>query len=91
MSAQRRRIVRTDAFDRDFRAVRGRYPRAKDFLEGLLFYLERDPSVGCIWGSGPVWYLSSVGQAKGLPGLTVFYTFDDESVSLHCITEVAIL
>jgi hypothetical protein len=91
MSAQRHRIETTDTFDRDFKAVRGKYPRAKDFLEGLFFYLERDPTVGCHWGSGPVWYLSSVGEAKGLPGLTVFYTFDDERVTLHCITVVAIL
>jgi hypothetical protein len=91
MPAKRRQVVSTDAFDKDFKVARGKYPRVKEFLEGLLFYLERDPTVGCHWSSGPVWYLSSVGEAKGLPGLTVFYAFDDEKVTLHSIKWVAIL
>jgi len=54
----------------------------KGFVQdGARFVLERDPAQGCNWGG--IWALSSVGMAAGLPIVTLFYTFDEATATLH--------
>ena len=89
MPPQHRRIDQTDGFTNEFRAIRAKHPRAKEFLDGVLFILKRDPSEGYKWGS--LWSLSSVRGAADLPLLTVFYTFDDDRVTLCSIIESALM
>ncbi|MGH2361793.1 MAG: hypothetical protein ACRDGM_14785 [bacterium] len=89
MSRKLRRIVETDRFTREFRAIRAKHRRALEFLHGVRFILARDPSEGYEWGD--VWCLSSVRWATGLPLLTVFYTFDARSVRLLSIVEIALM
>lgn len=84
-----RKIVETSRFKKEFRAIRAKHPRATEFLDGARFVLERAPSQGYEWG--PVWCLSSVREARGLPLLMVLYTFDDETVTLHSIVETALM
>jgi len=84
-----RTIVPTDTFTRQFAALRAKHPRLDEFMDGVRFVLERDPSEGYQWGT--VWVLSSVGMALDLPLVSVFYTFDEESVRLHSIIEIALM
>lgn len=89
MAPPHRRIVQTERFVNEFKAIRAKHGRAKEFLSGVLFVLERDPSQGYKWGS--IWCLSSVGWAGRLPVLTIFYTFNDDRVWLHSIMEVVLM
>lgn len=85
----RRSIVFGGSFAEQVRAIRAKHPRVREFLDGVYFILERDPSVGGKWGS--LWFLSSVDEAAELPVVTLFYTFDDKKVILHSIIGLVIL
>lgn len=89
MSSKHRKIVETDRFTREFKAIRAKHPRASEFLDGVRFVVERDPSEGYEWGR--VWCLSSMNWARSLPVLTVFYTFDNQTVRLLSIVETALM
>lgn len=89
MSSKHRRIVETDQFTKEFKAIRAKHPRAAEFLDGVRFVVQRDPSEGYEWG--PVWCLCSVDWASDLPVLTIFYTFDNRSVRLLAIIETALM
>jgi len=86
---QKRGVVEDPKFTAEFKAISIKHPRAAEFLEGVRFILQRDPSAGYKWGD--IWCLSSVGWASGLPLMTVFYVFDDESVRLLSVIETALM
>ena len=83
------KINETKQFRDHYEAIRSKSPRVAEFLEGVRFILERDPSAGYHWGRG-IWCLSSV-HSPNLPLATIFYSFSAQEIRLLDIIEVVLM
>ena len=81
-----RRTVRHPNFTKTYGEIQGVFPRAKEFIEGIISLISRDPGLGDrIDGDGePVWMVASR-LGKGMIPVAVFYQFDRREINLLSI------
>lgn len=85
MAPKKWKIKQTDVFIAQLAELSKTTDVAEAFTIGVTVYLERDPHCGCQWGP-KIWYLSSM-----IDVLTIFYTFDDTTVTLHEIVQTLLM
>lgn len=80
-----REVAEDPAFAASLRKIVPDARRADEFIDGTKWTLARDPTFGKPTGpAGLVWTIDTDPSA-GTPQLTVYYSWDDETVSLHDI------
>ena len=80
-----RQIIRERSFERELRFLIQDAREADEFVEGAEFVLARDPEAGSPLGEG-IWFLPMAPTGKVQP--TLYYTFDDSTVTLLAIAHV---
>lgn len=79
-------IKRTDKFSAQLQDFLPNVARAEQFMSGVRWALERNPSSGAKLNS-TVWFISSSSNVVDVGNLSVYYTFDETKVYLLAIRQ----